>query len=379
MATISGVQKHFATPSEVYTNNLSASISAGAVTVPVNANNDYADGDIVVLTVEPGTTNEATFTGEKASSPARFINCVWTEGNLGVGHASGVTITDYDSATHLAMMTKGIKVSHNQDGTLKPASVNLALGVSDTAALVNPAGSILDYAGRIAPTGWLLCNGAAVSRATYASLLNAILPVIGQITISVATPGVGTLIGHGLATGDAIQVTTTGALPTGLSPTTQLFAIYVDANTFRFATSYANAIAGTAIATTGTQSGTHTLRFAPHGVGDGSTTFNLPDLRGRVVAGADNMGGTSADRLTGNSVNGDVLGATGGTEKHVHSAYTEIAGSIAVPAATIAWQGVYYAGGSAATKNAGIVTINKTGDADSSVQPTIIMNKIIKT
>jgi microcystin-dependent protein len=34
-----------------------------------------------------------------------------------------------------------------------------------------------------------------------------------------------------------------------------------------------------------------------HGTGDCSTTFNLPDLRGRVVAGKDNMGGSSAARL----------------------------------------------------------------------------------
>ena len=52
--------------------------------------------------------------------------------------------------------------------------------------------------------------------------------------------------------------------------------------------------------------------------GDGVTTFGLPDERGRVGAGQDDMGGTSANRLTGqtNGVNGDVLGATGGAETH---------------------------------------------------------------
>lgn len=35
-----------------------------------------------------------------------------------------------------------------------------------------------------------------------------------------------------------------------------------------------------------------------YGAGDGSTTFNLPDLRGRVVAGKDDMGGTDATRLS---------------------------------------------------------------------------------
>jgi hypothetical protein len=50
-----------------------------------------------------------------------------------------------------------------------------------------------------------------------------------------------------------------------------------------------------------------------YGVGDGSTTFNLPDLRGRVAAGKDDMGGTSANRLT-TPINGDVLGNTGGSQ-----------------------------------------------------------------
>jgi microcystin-dependent protein len=34
-----------------------------------------------------------------------------------------------------------------------------------------------------------------------------------------------------------------------------------------------------------------------YGVGDGTTTFNVPDLRGRVCAGKDDMGGTAANRL----------------------------------------------------------------------------------
>lgn len=53
-----------------------------------------------------------------------------------------------------------------------------------------------------------------------------------------------------------------------------------------------------------------------YGAGDSTTTFNLPDCRGRVVAGKDNMGGTSANRLTNQSggLDGDTLGDTGGAE-----------------------------------------------------------------
>ncbi len=54
------------------------------------------------------------------------------------------------------------------------------------------------------------------------------------------------------------------------------------------------------------------------GAGDGSTTFNVPDLRGRVPAGKDNMGGTAASRLTtaGAGVDGSTLGAAGGSQTH---------------------------------------------------------------
>jgi microcystin-dependent protein len=53
-----------------------------------------------------------------------------------------------------------------------------------------------------------------------------------------------------------------------------------------------------------------------YGSGDGSTTFNLPDLRGRSAFGVDNMGGTSANRITtsGSGIDGTTLGANGGFE-----------------------------------------------------------------
>jgi microcystin-dependent protein len=55
-----------------------------------------------------------------------------------------------------------------------------------------------------------------------------------------------------------------------------------------------------------------------YGVGDGSTTFAIPDFRGRVPAGQDDMGGSAASRLTsgGSGVDGATLGAVGGAETH---------------------------------------------------------------
>lgn len=53
-----------------------------------------------------------------------------------------------------------------------------------------------------------------------------------------------------------------------------------------------------------------------YGNGDGSTTFNVPDYRGRIGIGKDDMGGTAAGRITVgiSGIAGQSLGAVGGSE-----------------------------------------------------------------
>lgn len=76
--------------------------------------------------------------------------------------------------------------------------------------------------------------------------------------------------------------------------------------------------AGQAVSRT-TYSALFAIIGTSYGVGDGSTTFNLPDLRGRVLAGIDNLGGTAANRLqksttistTSGSASATVASATG--------------------------------------------------------------------
>lgn len=48
------------------------------------------------------------------------------------------------------------------------------------------------------------------------------------------------------------------------------------------------------------------------GVGDGATTFNLPDTRGRVLVGQDDMGGSAANRLTA----ANAIAVVGGASTH---------------------------------------------------------------
>jgi hypothetical protein len=79
----------------------------------------------------------------------------------------------------------------------------------------------------------------------------------GAITVTIASPAVFTLSNHGLSAGDQVYLTTTGALPTGLSVSTPYYVITqgLTASTFQVST-----VAGGAVVnTSGSQSGTHTL------------------------------------------------------------------------------------------------------------------------
>ncbi len=117
-----------------------------------------------------------------------------------------------------------------------------------------------------------------------------------------------------------------------------------------------------------------------YGTGDGATTFNVPDLRGRVVAGQDDMGGTSADRLTGvtGSVNGDTLGGTGGEETHTLTTAEMPAHTHSISANT-STGGTSVVSKTGAANNEPTVTGSAGSDgAHNNVQPTIILNYVIK-
>lgn len=64
--------------------------------------------------------------------------------------------------------------------------------------------------------------------------------------------------------GTRVQLTTTTTLPAGLALATDYYVIKVTDSTFQLATSYANAIAGTAINITDAGTGTHTMSRLLH-------------------------------------------------------------------------------------------------------------------
>lgn len=89
---------------------------------------------------------------------------------------------------------------------------------------------------------------------------DAVAPASATATISVASPGVVTDTAHGLAVNTPVKFSTTGALPTGLTAgTTYYVKTVVSTDTYQLSATPG----GTAINTSGTQSGVHTRQTVP--------------------------------------------------------------------------------------------------------------------
>jgi microcystin-dependent protein len=131
-----------------------------------------------------------------------------------------------------------------------------------------------------------------------------------------------------------------------------------------------------------------------YGAGDGTTTFNLPDKRGRASVARDDLGGTAASRLTSgvSGIAGDTLGASGGDQRlqsHTHTitdpGHTHTITPPAASDTTSSGQTATGTGGSetissysTASATTGITVDTAGAGGSQNVQPSIVCNYIIR-
>lgn len=190
------------------------------------------DADLVDASLSGAVPGQTGHAGQFLTTDGSSLSWTAVDGdNLADG-----SVTSAKLATGTANRLMGYDGSGAVGEVVAGSGLSLASGTLSVNVVGTPSGVVAPFAGAAAPSGWLLCDGAAVSRTTYAALFTVV----------------------------------------------------------------------------GTQ----------YGSGDGSSTFNLPDLRGRSVFGLDNMGGSAASRVTSgiSGIAATTLGAAGGDERmHQHT------------------------------------------------------------
>lgn len=242
---------------------------------------------------------------------------------------TGASVTEGGFKTAITNLRTFIADLLGTDGTAASARTALAvMSSSEVAAAIaigELTGVVKDYVGTTAPTGYVMLSGRTI--------------------------------------GDASSSATERA----------------NADTSALFTLLWNSMADTEAPVSGGRGASAAADFAAH------KTITLPDARGRVIVGKDNMGGTTASRITsgGCGITGTTLGTSGGSQTH-----TLTEAQLAAHTHTLAYPGRGYSPAGGGTYGVTINTTNQandntlsttgSGSAHNNTQPSLVLNKIIK-
>jgi microcystin-dependent protein len=238
--------------------------------------------------------------------------------NLGV--AIGSQVQAYSAGIPTAAASQA-EAEAGSDNTKWVSSLRVSQAIDAQVSVSLPTGMTVDYVGSTAPTGWVLLDGRTIGSASSGATNRA----------NADTSDLYTLLWNSMADTEAQVSTGRGA--------------------------------------------SAAADFAAN------KTLTLPDARGRTIAGKDNMGGSTASRLTAaaSGITGTTLGTSGGTQTHTLTTAQLPSHSHGLTLYDAAPGTSAVAGGSGGTVS-GSPTTNSagSGDAHNNTQPTLILNKMVK-
>jgi microcystin-dependent protein len=139
---------------------------------------DNGDGGFGASDLPINPRQQITSTG--FAFHARYADEITSTSNMTVNTSTGAVTAKAITGTSITVSGGGtIDGNHTGNGAQLTAlaGANITANSVPSTALIAavrealcPPGTVVAYMGATAPTGWLLCNGASVSRTTYASL-----------------------------------------------------------------------------------------------------------------------------------------------------------------------------------------------------------------
>jgi len=235
-----------------------------------------------------------------------------------VSAAIGSTVQAYDADIPTVAASQGEMETGTEAALRSMSPLRVAQAIAALTPAATPTGAVFDYVGSTEPSGYVFLSGLTI--------------------------GNGSSGGTGRANAD----------------TSALFTLLWDS------------MADAQAPVSGGRGANAAADFAAN------KTITLPDARGRIVAGKDDMGGSTASRITnaGAGIVGTTLGVAGGSQTHTLITAELASHSHGMPASaggsgTETWANAT-AGGTVQSGTAG------SGAAHNNTQPTLILNKIIK-
>ena len=146
------------------------------ITIP-NAKKPYTVRNISDSTVQIKTASGAAYNCPTASES--YLYCDGANGVTGRTITDGANTILANPAPYNSPAFTGIPTAPTAAPGTNTTQLATTAFVQAASQLAVPSGVILPYGGAVAPTGFLLCNGVAVSRTTYSLLFSAIGTAFG--------------------------------------------------------------------------------------------------------------------------------------------------------------------------------------------------------